>query len=95
MEITGTNPRLTQQYNFVAGILALKQNNASKAVELLGKADTESPLVWRYSSIAYTKAGNTDMAAKIKSKIDTFTQNDLPAALAATNSQDIAEIFGE
>jgi tetratricopeptide (TPR) repeat protein len=73
---TSKNPNQERGYNALAGMLALKEKNYSKAIEHFGKADQTDPYVLFHQAAAYEGAGDTKNSSMLVRKVANWNELD-------------------
>lgn len=75
------NPGEEMNLNSMFGLFETKKGNYDKALEYFAKANTESPMIWYYTALAYSKKGDKQNAFKLFDKLTKWNVNSLDLAL--------------
>jgi tetratricopeptide (TPR) repeat protein len=67
--------------NSIYAFLEIRKGNYEKAIQYLSKADTQDPLNWYYTAVAYNKMGDKQNASKLFEKIIKYNVNSINLAL--------------
>jgi len=82
------NPGEKMAMNSLFALFELKKGNYDKAIQYFSEADTQDPLNWYYTAIAYNKKGDKQNALKLFEKVSKWNVNSLNLALVRKRAMD-------